>query len=142
MDKNFIVVMVTCSSNREAKKIAGSLLDKRLVACANIVPGIRSRFWWKGEIESAREVLVMMKTKKENFKKIEREVKSLHSYDVPEIIATPVIMGSKQYLKWIKDETDTHYAVPACRQAGAQRSTKDKYAAIRNTGTSRKKTSL
>ncbi len=95
--------MVTCSSSREAKKIAGSLLDKRLVACANIIPGIGSRFWWKGKIESAREVLVMMKTKKENFKKIENEVKKLHSYEVPEIIAIPVIMGSKQYLDWINE---------------------------------------
>ena len=103
--------MVTCSSNREAKKVAGSLLDKRLVACANIIPGIGSRFWWKGKIERAREVLVMMKTKKENFTRIEDEVKKLHSYDVPEIIAIPIIMGSKQYLKWIMEETKTQYAL-------------------------------
>ncbi|MFA5499813.1 MAG: divalent-cation tolerance protein CutA [Candidatus Omnitrophota bacterium] len=103
MDKNFIVVMVTCSSSREARKIAGSLLDKRLVACANIVSDIGSRFWWRGKIESAMEVLVMMKTKKENFKKIENEVKKLHSYEVPEIIAIPIIMGSKQYLNWINE---------------------------------------
>jgi periplasmic divalent cation tolerance protein len=110
MDKNFIVVMVTCSSSREAKKIAGSLLDKRLVACANIVPDIGSRFWWKGKIENAREVLVIMKTKTGNFNKIESEVKKLHSYEVPEIIAIPIVMGNRQYIKWIKDETDTHYA--------------------------------
>lgn len=102
--------MVTCSSNREAKKIAGSLLDKRLVACANIIPGIGSRFWWKGKIESAREVLVMMKTKKENFTKIEDEVKKLHSYEVPEIVALPITFGSKGYLNWIGEETKTQYA--------------------------------
>ena len=107
MDKNFIVAMVTCSSSREAKKIAGSLLDKRLVACANIIPGIGSRFWWKGKIESAREVLVMMKTKKENFKKIENEVKKLHSYEVPEIISVPIVGGSKEYINWINKEVKT-----------------------------------
>ena len=95
--------MVTCSSSREARKIAGSLLDKRLVACANIVSDIGSSFWWRGKIESAMEVLVMMKTKKENFKKLENEVKKLHSYEVPEIIAIPIIMGSKQYLNWINE---------------------------------------
>lgn len=99
--------MVTCSSSREARKIAGSLLDKRLVACANIVSDIGSRFWWRGKIESAMEVLVMMKTKKENFKKLENEVKKLHSYEVPEIIAIPIIMGSKQYLKWINEVVRT-----------------------------------
>lgn len=98
--------MVTCSSKAEAKKIAGSLLDKRLVACANIVPDIGSRFWWKGKIDNAREVLVIMKTRKENFRKIEREVKRLHSYDVPEIIAIPIMAGNKEYLDWITETVE------------------------------------
>lgn len=122
MDKDFIIVMVTCNSIVEARKIADSLLSKRLVACANIVSDIESKFWWKGKIDSAREVLIMMKTKKENFKRLENEIKKLHSYEVPEIIAVPIISGSKEYLNWIK---------------GVVRN-----AAICHTGASRKKASL
>ena len=105
MDKKFIMVMVMCSSRSEARKMAGSLLTKKLVACANIVDGIESRFWWKGKIDRANETLLIVKTKKANFKKIEAEVKKMHSYEVPEIIAVPIAAGSKDYLDWIEDST-------------------------------------
>jgi len=101
MDKGFIMIMVTCASRQEARKIAASLLKKRLVACANILPKIESRFWWKGKIDKAIEFLLIAKTAKANYKKIEKEVKRLHSYEVPEIIAVPVIAGSRDYLDWI-----------------------------------------
>jgi periplasmic divalent cation tolerance protein len=101
MVKDHILVMVTCASKEEARKISGRLLAKRLVACVNILPKIESKFWWKGKIDSAAEFLMIMKTARSNFKKIEAEVKRLHSYEVPEIIAAPIILGSRDYLDWI-----------------------------------------
>jgi len=95
--------MVTCVSMKEAKSISERLLKKRLIACANILSGVESKFWWKGKINKAGEILVMMKTKKENFRKIENEIKRLHSYEVPEIIAVPVTTGSRDYLNWIRE---------------------------------------
>ena len=101
MVKNYILIMVTCASKEEAHKISGQLLRKRLVACASILPKIESKFWWKGKLDSAREILVTMKTVRSNFKKIEALIKSLHSYEVPEIIAVPIVAGSRDYLDWI-----------------------------------------
>lgn len=101
MAKKYILVMVTCASGAQARKISGRLLAKRLVACANILPKIESRFWWKGKLDSASEILVMMKTVRSNFKKIEAEIKCVHSYEVPEIVAVPIAIGSRDYLDWI-----------------------------------------
>lgn len=97
-----IVVLVTCGSDREAKKIARALVEKRLAACGNIleVP-MRSIYRWKGKVESARECLLILKTSRRRFAALEAEVKRLHSYDVPEIIALPIAAGSAEYLKWI-----------------------------------------
>ena len=101
MDK--IVIYVTCASLKEAKKISGKLLKLKLVACANIVKGVQSAYWWKGKIERSNEVMLIMKSRKQLFKKIVSEVKKLHSYSVPEIIALPIIAGNPDYLKWIKE---------------------------------------
>ena len=101
MAKNCILIMVTCASKEEARKISGRLLVKRLVACANILPKIESKFWWKGKLDGAAELLVTMKTVRSNFKKIEAEIKRVHSYEVPEIIAVPIVAGSRDYLDWI-----------------------------------------
>ena len=101
MAKNYIFIMVTCASKTEARKISARLLAKRLVACANILPKVESRFWWKGKLDTASELLVTMKTVRSNFKKIEAEIKRIHSYDVPEIIALPIVAGSRDYLDWI-----------------------------------------
>ena len=102
----FCIIFVTCHSRKEAGNIASSLLNKRLIACANIISGVDSKFWWNGKIDSAKEFLVIIKAKSSSFKKIEKEVKRLHSYEVPEIIAIPIIAGSKEYLGWIKKETN------------------------------------
>ena len=101
MAKSYVLIMVTCASQEEARKISGRLLAKRLVACANILPKMASRFWWKGKLDSAAEILVTMKTVRSNFKKIEAEIKRVHSYEVPEIIAVPIVAGSRDYLNWI-----------------------------------------
>lgn len=100
-----IVVLVTASSKEEANKIARGLLEEKLAACVNIVSGLESRFWWQGKIDSAKEVLLIIKTRKTLFNKLAKKVKSLHSYTVPEIIAFPIISGSKAYLDWINDCT-------------------------------------
>lgn len=97
-----IVVLVTCGSVREAKKIARALVEKRLAACGNILEApVRSIYRWKGKVESARECLLILKTSRARFAALQAEVKRLHSYDVPEIIALPITAGSAEYLKWI-----------------------------------------
>ena len=101
MAKNYVLIMVTCSSQEEARRISERLLAKQLVACASILPKMESRFWWKGRLDRAVEFLVTMKTKQANFKKIESEIKRVHSYEVPEIIAVPIVAGSIDYLDWI-----------------------------------------
>jgi periplasmic divalent cation tolerance protein len=105
MRAKYVIIFVTCAATKEAVTIARALLEKRLVACANIIEGVESRFWWKGKIDSAKECLVMLKAKEKNFKRIEYEVKRVHSYEVPEIIALPIAAGSKDYLRWIDEES-------------------------------------
>ena len=106
MADKFVIILATCSSRQEADRIAASILKKRLAACANVIGRVRSRFWWQGKIESAGEVPLMLKARAANFKRIEKEIKRIHSYAVPEIIALPIVAGSKEYLKWIKKETN------------------------------------
>ncbi len=103
--KGFIVVFVTCSSLEEAEKIGNSLVGKRLVACVNIMPEIESIFLWKGKIAKEKEVLLIAKSRMELFDSIQNEVRELHSYEVPEIIALPIEAGAEDYLEWIKKET-------------------------------------
>lgn len=105
MKKDNIVVFVTVSGNKEAKKISEYLVGKKLAACVSIIPKISSIYWWKGKIEKSKELLLVVKTKKSIFQKLIREVKKLHSYTVPEIISLPITGGNKDYLKWININT-------------------------------------
>ena len=98
-----IVIFITAKDFEEASKIADQLVAKKLVACANIVKGIKSVFWWEGKVDNAKEVLLIVKSKKILLSKIIKTVKSLHSYTVPEIIALPIVGGNADYLKWIND---------------------------------------
>jgi len=98
---SYIVVFMTVPDKKEATKIAQSLLKEKLIACANIVGPVSSLFWWKGKIDKASEFLVIMKSKKNLFKKLSERVKELHSYEVPEVIALPVIEGLPFYLNWL-----------------------------------------
>jgi periplasmic divalent cation tolerance protein len=99
-----VVVLVTCGSASEAKKIARALVERRLAACGNIVEApVRSIYRWKGKIETARECLLILKSSRRRFGALQRAVKGLHSYDVPEIIALPIAGGSLEYLKWISE---------------------------------------
>ncbi len=102
MKNSFIIIFVTCASKKEAGLLSDLLLKKRLVACANIIEGVDSKFWWHGKVDKAHETLVIFKTGADKFKAVQREVLRLHSYDTPEIIAIPIVAGSKDYLNWIK----------------------------------------
>jgi len=101
MNTHYIVVFITAKDKKEAEKISRGLLEAKLIACANIVEGVQSLFWWQGKIDMSQEVLLVLKTKKVLFKKVMAQVKSLHSYQTPEIIALPIVNGSEDYLGWI-----------------------------------------
>lgn len=99
-----IVVLVTCGSTREARRIARTLVEARLAACGNVLEApVRSIYRWKGRVETAREFLLVIKTTRRRFAALEKTVKRLHSYDVPEIIALPVASGSSDYFAWIDE---------------------------------------
>lgn len=96
-----IVVLMTTATREEAEKIARSLLNQKLIACANIVGSVSSLFWWKEQISQENEFLVLMKTSAELFKKLATTIKQMHSYEVPEIIAIPIAKGEQTYMKWL-----------------------------------------
>jgi len=98
-----IVVFITCANPEEAQKISQALVREKLCACVNILSDIKSIFWWQGKVDSGSEVLLIVKSLKNKFTKIVKLVKSLHSYEVPEIIALPIIAGEKKYLDWLRD---------------------------------------
>lgn len=97
------VVLVTCASTSEALKIARAVVRKRLAACANVLSApVESVYRWEGHIQEAREYLLVIKTTARRLEPLEKEVKRLHSYEVPEFIALPVAGGSREYLRWIE----------------------------------------
>ena len=99
-----IVVLITCGSAGEARRIARALVEKRLAACGNILEApVRSIYRWKGRVESAKEVLLVIKSSRKRFAALQSAVMHLHSYDVPEIIALPIARGSSEYLRWLAD---------------------------------------
>lgn len=98
------VVLVTCASTKEARKIATGVVEKRLAACVNIATApVESVYRWKGKIETAREFLLIVKTTANRLAQLEKEVQRLHSYDVPEIVVLELAAGSKQYLEWVEN---------------------------------------
>lgn len=99
----YIVIFVTASNKQEAEKIAAKLVENKLAACVNITGNISSMFWWQGKIDSAEEALLMIKSKKSELPRIIKLVRSLHSYETPEIIALPIVGGEKKYLRWIDE---------------------------------------
>ena len=99
---DYVAIFITTGSADEARQVARALLEQRKVACVNIVPGIDSLFWWEGEVDSARENLLIAKTKASLLPEVIKLVKETHSYDVPEIIALPIIGGNQDYLDWIE----------------------------------------
>ena len=101
MDNAYIIVLVTTANKTEAEKITRHLLDLKLIACGNIIGPMCSIFRWAGKSEKAKEYLTIMKSRRDLFEKLVEAVKALHSYEVPEILALPLVEGSKAYLDWL-----------------------------------------
>ena len=99
-----LIIFITTGTYEEADQVAEVLLKQRKAACINIVPGVRSRFWWEGQLHSDRENLLIVKAKASLLDEIVGLVKEVHSYDVPEVIALPIIGGSSDYVEWIGKE--------------------------------------
>ena len=98
-----IIIFITCANKKQAKLIARHLVAGKLVACVNVLDKIDSIFWWQNRIDSAREVLLIAKSKKLLIQKIINKVKSLHSYRIPEVIALPIVAGNRDYINWINE---------------------------------------
>ena len=101
MEKNYILILVATKDREEAEKITKALLNERLIACGNIAGPVTSFFHWSGQIEKSEECLVVMKSRVDLFAQVAERVKGLHSYEVPEILALPIVDGSKTYLDWM-----------------------------------------
>jgi periplasmic divalent cation tolerance protein len=101
MNEN-LVVLVTAKDKAEARRIAKRLFQKKLIACVNFIP-IESMYVWDGEVQEEEEVLMVIKTRTDAFDEVATNVRIAHSYDTPEIIALPVLLGSREYLKWIEN---------------------------------------
>ena len=100
----FIIVYVTAGSASEAEQLAQALIGEKLAACVNRISSVRSVYRWQGEVEQSDEELLIIKTRKELFSAVEKRVRELHSYAVPEIVALPIIAGSAPYLAWLRDQ--------------------------------------
>ncbi|MDO8472927.1 MAG: divalent-cation tolerance protein CutA [Dehalococcoidia bacterium] len=106
-EQELVVVFITSASESEAHSLARMLVEKRLAACVNTFHNVHSLFWWQGKVDSAHEVLLIVKTRAALLPNLVESVKKAHSYTVPEIIALPIIGGNPDYLKWVVDETST-----------------------------------
>lgn len=98
-----LIVLITAGSAEEATTVAQALVEERLAACANMVPGVRSIYRWEGTVHDDPEVLLIVKTRTDRFEGLARRVHEIHSYDVPEIVALPLVAGSTRYLAWLDE---------------------------------------
>jgi len=106
MTTPYIIVLITTPSEAVGQQLAQALLAEKLAACVNIIPAVNSFYIWKGEIQNDQEAMLVVKSRLDLFEdRLMPAVKALHPYDVPEIIALPILMGSKSYLDWIGEET-------------------------------------
>ena len=108
MDDDPIVVSMTAANGEEATRLAEMLVGAHLAACVQILPEMESVYRWQGKVERQAEVLLIAKTVRGKFDELEREVRALHSYDTPEIVAVPIVTGSAPYLEWLNQATDLH----------------------------------
>ena len=99
-----VIVLCTFANWEDAKRIGSAVVEARLAACVNILPGVRSIYRWKGEIERAEETLALIKTTQQSFSALRDRIKELHPYETPEIIAIPVLEGLTAYLAWLHEQ--------------------------------------
>ena len=100
-----LVVLVTAPGADEAARLARTLVEERLAACGNVLPGLRSIYRWKGEVQDEGEALLLLKTTRQRFPALRDRILALHPYEVPEVLALPAEAGSEEYLAWVGDET-------------------------------------
>ncbi len=100
----YTVLFITTANTEEAQRISSMLLNQKKAACVNIVPKVSSLFWWQDKLDSAQESLLIVKTKTSLLNEIVTLVREIHSYDIPEIIALPIVGGNQDYLDWIGKE--------------------------------------
>ena len=103
MPAGFLVVLVTCPTKPHATRLANTLVTQRLAACVNIIPNVRSVFWWQGKVDEAAEVLLVIKTTARRFESLRRAIRAGHPYKVPEIIAFAITKAHQPYLKWLTE---------------------------------------
>lgn len=102
-----IVVFSTCDSEEQAGRIARELVEQKLAACVNILPGARSVYRWKGQMEDSAEWLLIIKSRRDLMDKLRAAIGKIHTYEVPELLAVPVVDGSENYLAWLDRELDS-----------------------------------
>jgi periplasmic divalent cation tolerance protein len=105
--QSFIVVFITVGSPGEGESLARALVEERLAACVNRIHSIQSVYRWEGKVEQSEEELLVIKTRKELFTALEKRVRELHSYSVPEIIALPLVDGNEVYLRWLGEQVSS-----------------------------------
>lgn len=108
MSDDAIVVFMTAANGEEATRLADMLVGAHLAACVQIMPEMESVYRWEGKVERQSEVLLIAKTTQAKFADLEREVRALHTYDTPEIVAVPITAGSAPYLEWLSNTTNLH----------------------------------
>ncbi len=101
-------MLITTSNRREAGRIAEAVVEQKVAACASLVPSVTSIFRWKGQVQKSREALLIVKTSARRYPALAKLVRSMHSYEVPEIIALNIDRGLHPYLEWVRKETTTN----------------------------------
>ncbi len=105
MTEQVILAFSNCADGAEASRIAHTLVEEGLAACVNQLPGVTSTYRWQGKLEQQCEVLLMIKTVRSNFERLRARLQTLHSYELPELIAIPLIAGSEPYLNWVRENS-------------------------------------
>ncbi len=103
---SYRLAITTCPTMDEAESLAGKILEARLAACVNIVPGVQSLYEWQGKLEKEQEFILLIKTRSEGFPELEKLIQASHSYELPELIAVPIEQGATPYLAWIDRQLD------------------------------------
>lgn len=100
-----LFVYVTCKDDAEALAIGRAMVEERLAACANVLPGMRSLYWWEGKVVEDQECVLVLKSRADRFDELLQQVKALHSYSIPAVVALPIVRGNPDYLQWLREET-------------------------------------